>query len=122
LPVLAVGLVALSGCGPARLEETKTLAADPAESPYLELPAQPVPQTIKVEYDSSACEVDIGLYKASEVREGNEGHADVKKAMKGESGKKSGSFSVDVPEKTATKLIINSAKVKTNVKVHLTNR
>lgn len=115
-------LVIVAGCGPARLDETRTYELDPGgvHAQSIELSAQPKPQTMKVEYDSSAAEVDVGLFKAADAT--NFESADMTKAMKAETGKTSGSFTVEVPENTATTLVVGNPKGKTSVKVHITNR
>jgi hypothetical protein len=119
--LLAVCLVGILGCGPGRLDETRTYnLADATEAPYMELPPQSKAQTIKVEFESSAAEVDVGLFRAADVPD--PAMANFSKAMKAEVQKKSGSFSVDVPENTATRVIVANPKAKTDVKLHVTNR
>ncbi|MDB5309919.1 MAG: hypothetical protein JWO38_4121 [Gemmataceae bacterium] len=117
----AVGLLALSGCGPGKLDETKNWTLDPNDSPAhaLILSAQPKPQTVTVEYDSTAGEISVGVFKDADAKSLDT--IQWSKAIKTETGKKSGTLVVDIPENTATQVVIGDSAKKTDVKVHVTN-
>lgn len=118
--VLAVGMVGIAGCGPGRLDESRTYNMDTHDAPYMELTPQSKAQTIKIEFESSAAEVDVGLFRSADLKDPAD--ANFSKALKSEVQKKSGSFSVEVPENTATTVVLGNAKAKTDVKIHVTNR
>jgi hypothetical protein len=117
--VLLVGLLSVSGCGPAKLDVTKTLELNgetPARS--IELPEQPKAQKIKVEFDAGDAEVNVGVFKAADA---NLDSLDFSKAIAAEKGKKSGTITADVPEKTTATIVAEMASKKASVKVHATN-
>ena len=118
---LAFGLVAFTGCGPAKLDVTKTYTF-PGEPQIMGLDAQPKPQKITVEFDSSEGTITVLLIKESDVPENEDAFIPTSKAIAFKSGEKAGTFSGDVPEKTATKVIIRNPSAKTTVKVRVTNQ
>lgn len=120
--VAAAALLGLAGCGPAVLDQRVNWVIDPGETPAraLDLDAQPKPQTLTVEYESSAAEVEVGVYKAADAKELET--VQTSKALKAESGKKSGSLTVDIPEKTAVRVVVGGSRKKTDVKLHVTNK
>jgi hypothetical protein len=122
LPAVMAGLLALAGCGPAKLDETKTLVIDPAESPARSviLSAQPKAQAVTVEFESTADEVNVGVFKDADAKDLNT--VAWAKAIKAETGKKSGTFTADIPENTAAQVVVGESKKKTDVKVHVTNK
>lgn len=115
---LAAGLIALSGCGPARLDETKNYSLGAGEYRSIDPPSQPKAQTITVEFESTAADVDIGVFKESDAKEIES--VQFSKAIKAETGKKKGTLTADVPENTAYRVILQ-ARGKTDVKLHVTN-
>jgi hypothetical protein len=119
---LACGAVVLSGCGPSRLNENKTWDLDSGVAMALDLPAVSKPQKINVEFTSSAGDALVAVFKEVDAK-GEEGllNADtnVKKALASKESKGE-SFSVDVPENTATRVIVYSRK-KTTVNLKVTN-
>lgn len=119
--VVAAGLVAAAGCGPAKLDETRTYSLDPGgdSGRALDLPAQPKPQTITVTYESAE-PVGVGIYKAGDVGEGL--FVQPAKALKAEAGKTAGTLTADVPENTATRVVVSVETKKTDVKLHVTNK
>ena len=119
--ILGVGLVALSGCGPAKLDVSKSYELESGESRVIILDAQPKPQKITVEYDSGS-ELTVMLIKASDAPAGEEGIVLPAKAIVSEKGKKTGTLSGDVPEKTEAKVIVRNPAAKTTVKVRVTNQ
>lgn len=122
-PLGLLGLLALSGCGPAKLDETKNWTLEPGEGHALDTSAQPKPQTITVEFESSAAPVDVLVFKAADAP-GDDGivEAAADKALGSKRGEKSGSFSAEVPENTPTRVVARGAMKKTDVKLHVTNR
>jgi hypothetical protein len=120
--VVVAGLLGLAGCGPAKLDVNHTLSIEPGEAKALDLKAQPKPQAVTVEYDSAAVEVTVGLFKAADVPDADMEAVPLTKALKGETGKKDGTFTADVPADTATRVVVRGANKKTDVKLHVTNR
>ena len=119
---LAIPFLGLAGCGPAKLDVTKNYTLDPAgEHTYaIDLDAQSKPQTLNVEYEAADSEVTVAVYKASEAEDLET--LQTSKAIKSESGKKSGKLTVEVPENTATRVVVGDSKAKTAVKLRVTNR
>ena len=115
----ACGLLALAGCGPAKLDESRTFTLENAAPYGLDLSAQPKPQKITVEYTSSAGEVTAYVFKAPDPSALDDPEASKDKAL---ATKKSvtGTLSVDVPANTATHVVFWAPK-KTDVSVKLTN-
>ncbi|HEY3787446.1 MAG TPA: hypothetical protein VGL71_01270 [Urbifossiella sp.] len=111
-------LISLSGCGPAKLDVSKTYEME-SGSNSIELPPQPQPQTITVEFESSNADIDIGIFKDSDAAKIEE--VQYSKAIKAETKKKSGTIVAELPAKTAAKVVFETLK-KTTVKVHITNR
>jgi len=119
--VIPIGLAALSGCGPDRLDFNKTIAFDPAlESPAFDLDPQSKQQTFTVKYESTVEPVTVAVYKTEDAKEPD--RAKPANALGSESGKTSGSFTVPIPAKTAVRVVISGPKKKTEVKLHLSNR
>jgi hypothetical protein len=122
--LVAVTLVWLSGCGPARLNVNKTLELDSEEVKAIDLPAEPKPQKLTVEFSSSDGDVSVYVFKESDAK-GEEGlvtaAANSKKALADKAGT-SGSLSVDIPENTATRVIVRSRGKKTSVNLKITNQ
>ena len=115
-------LASINGCGPAKLDVSKTVyVGGDGDIQILELDTQSKPQTINVEFSSSGGEVSVFLYKEEDIR-GNSGieNANPAKALGKATNRKEDRFSVQVPANTATKVIIQSVK-KTEVKIKITN-
>lgn len=122
LLALALGLL-LTGCGPAKLNETKTLKLDKETmATSLSLPAQSKPQTITVEFNSSEGEVTVGVFKKEDIKTDDDmTTVALSKALASKKGK-SESFTVDVPENTATRVVARGhTAAKTDVTVKVTN-
>ena len=118
----ALCLLFLAGCGPAKLNVEKSLVLDgeyPARA--IDLDAQSKPQKITVEFSSSEGEVTVLVFKAEDAKtEDDILFADPKKALDFKKGKE-GSFAVDVPEKTATRVFARAEGKKTTVQVKVKN-
>jgi hypothetical protein len=122
LLAIALGLL-VAGCGPAKLNETKTLTLDKETmATSLSLSAQPKPQTITVEFSSSEGEVTVGVFKQDDIKDNDEmATVALGKALGHKKGK-SESFTVDVPENTATRVVARGhTAAKTDVTVKVTN-
>jgi hypothetical protein len=114
-------LLFLAGCGPAKLNEARSLELG-GESPAraIDLDAQSKPQKITVEF-SSPEDVTVLLFKAEDAKTDDDiMTADPKKALGFKKGKE-GSFVVDVPEKTATRVFARMETKKTTVQVKVKN-
>ena len=116
------GLLTLSGCGPAKLDESRNWTLDPGgdSTRALDLPAQSKPQVLTVDFESSAAEVNVGVFKDADAAKLDD--VPWTKAIKAETGKKSGTFTADVPANTATRVVVGNTTKKTEVKVQVTNR
>jgi hypothetical protein len=121
LAVVAFGMLFLAGCGPSKLNENRKIQIEDGEAKAIELPAVSKPQKVNVEFNSPDSEVSVYLFKESDAK-GDDGllSSDPKKALASKRGK-SESFSADVPENTATRVIIRGAAKKTEVQVKITN-
>ena len=118
----ALCLLFLAGCGPAKLNESRSYELNPAEGDGFLLDKQSKPQKINIEFTSSESEVTVLLFKAEDVPgEEKPLSVDEQKALGFKKGK-ADSFSVDVPENTETRLVIRGAMKKTKVDVKVTNK
>jgi hypothetical protein len=120
--VVALGLLALAGCGPGKLNESRNWDIDSGEAKAVDLPAIAKPQTVKVEFTSSDADVTVYVFKEADAK-GEDGlvASDPSKALAKASGK-TGSFTADVPENTATRVIVRNAPKKTKVDLKITNQ
>jgi len=122
LLILMLAGFVLPGCGPGKLEESRTWDLDGGEARALDLPAVSKPQKINVEFTSSEGDVSAFVFKEEDVK-GEDGlrNADInaKKAIASKTSKGE-TFSADVPENTSTRVII-FAKRKTTVNLKVTN-
>jgi hypothetical protein len=122
--MLAFGLFWMSGCGPAKLNVNKTLDLDSDEVKAIDLPAEPKPQKVTVDFSSADGEVSVYVFKESDAK-GEEGllnaGANSKKALADKAGT-SGNLTVDIPENTATRVIVRSRGKKTSVNLKITNQ
>jgi hypothetical protein len=120
---LACGAIALVGCGPAKLNESRTWKVESGVSQALDLPAISKPQKINVEFSSSDGEVLVAVFKEEDAK-GEEGllNADtnVKKALASKTSKGE-TFTADVPENTPTRVIVYSKQKNTTVNLKVTN-
>jgi hypothetical protein len=122
-PVLAFGFLFLSGCGPAKLNQTKTLTLDgEVMARSIDLDAQPKPQKITVEFNSSEGDVEVGVYKEADAK-GDDGllGAPTSKAIASKKGK-ADTFVAEVPENTPVRVIVRGMGKKTDVEVKLSNK
>ena len=120
--VLALSLIGLAGCGPAKLNETKEWTLD-GEAKVLELPAVSKPQTITVVFSASSGEVSVLLFKADDAKgESAIVEAPAIKALGSKLKSKGDTFTVEVPENTATRLFVRPVSLKAVVKVTVTNQ
>jgi hypothetical protein len=121
---VAVGLVSLTGCRPGKLDETRTLSlGGDVVAQGLDLPAQSKPQTINIEFSSSAGEVSVYLFKEDDAK-GEDGltSANPTKAIAKKTNSKGDSFSAEVPPNTSTRVIIRGGGNKTDVTIKVTNQ
>lgn len=122
--LVAVALVWLAGCGPAKLNVNKTLELDSDGVNSIDLPAEPKPQKITVEFSSSDGEVSVYVFKEDDAK-GEAGllaaPAKADKALAKQTGQ-AGSLTADIPENTPTRVIVRSEGKKTNVTLKITNQ
>ena len=121
--LLASGLVALSGCGPAKLDVEKTYTLDSGDAKIVLLDAQSKQQNITVAFESTDSPIIVLLLKDSDLQKDDDGSfMATSKAVAFKSGEKNSSFTAEVPANTASRVIIRGAASKTTVKVHITNK
>ena len=122
IAVVAIGLFSGVGCGPGKLNESRTWEMGREDVKALDLPAVAKPQTIKVEFTSSDADVEVCLFKEADAK-GDAGlsQATTDKAL-GKANGKGGNFSAEVPENTATRVVAREAKGKTKVDIKVTNQ
>lgn len=120
LAVVALLGLALPGCGPAKLDETKNYDIDPGETKFVILPAQPRPQRLTVEYDA-ASPVEVGIYKTDDVKD-QPATLPSSKALAVDKAKAAGTISADLGPDVSTTVTVTGLGKKTAVKVRITNR
>jgi hypothetical protein len=117
LPVVLV----TAGCGPTKLNENKTYTLDSKVSAHtLIIPPPSKAMKVNVEFSSSDGDVTVLLVKSDDVK-GEDGLLSLEraKALAWKRGK-ADNFTVDVPEKTGTQVIVRehtAAKTDVNLKV-----
>lgn len=122
---MALSLLLAAGCGPAKLNETKTLQLNKETmAAGLDLSAQKKPQTVTVEFSSSDGEVSVGVFKMEDLKDDDamvivpSSKAIGNKVVRG----KSDTFSVEIPENTATRVVVRGhTAAKTDVTLKVTN-
>lgn len=118
----AMGVVLATGCGPGKLDLQESYKlADGAQ--ILKLDAQPKPQTLRVQFESSNSPITVLVARASDLKKDED--ADVimpKDALGFKKDEQSGELAVEVPANTATWVILRNPRKETTVKVHLTNQ
>jgi hypothetical protein len=124
LPVgsIAAAALFLAGCGPGKLNETRSWAGfEPEDAKAIDCPAVSKPQKLNVEFSSTEGEVSVYVFKEEDAK-GPDGliGSEPNKAL-GRKRSKADSFSVDVPENTATRVIVRSAAKKTDVTLKVSN-
>ena len=117
--VLAVGFLFLAGCT-AKLNQSKSYSVQPDAAQGFYLPAQPKPQKINIDFKADN-DVTVLLFKADDAKTDDEAILKPEKQALGFQKGKSGTFSVDVPENTETRLVIRGAQKTTKVDVKVTN-
>jgi hypothetical protein len=105
-----------------KLDHHRTFPIEEGEAKSLDLEAQPGAQTFTVEFSSSKCDVSVYVFKGADVK-GEDGllTSDPKKALASARAKVA-TFKVDVPEKTATRIIFRGATGETTVAAKITNQ
>src|SRR5262249_7841591 len=123
VPVLAVAFLFVAGCGPAKLNQEKTLALDTeVMARSIDVDAQSKPQKITVEFSSSDGDVEVCVFKEADAK-GDDAllGAPTNKAIAFKKGK-SDSFVAEVPENTPFRVIVRGIGKKTDVTVKLSNK
>ncbi len=112
----------LPGCGPAKLNESRTIELDSGDAKAIDLDGQHKAQTVTVEFSSPNAEVSVYLFKADDAK-GDDGllGADPSKALAMKKGK-SDTLSAEVPADTPTRVILRNATEKTSVNVKISNQ
>ena len=118
---LALGTLPFIGCGPSKLNETKTWEIEVGDGKALDLPAVSNKQTLNVEFSSSDSDVWVGVIKEEDAK-GEDAivSSASSKALKSAKGKGE-TFTVDVEPNTATRVIVRDAGKKTTVKLKVSN-
>jgi hypothetical protein len=120
LAAVALGLLTAAGCGPKSLNEKKSYSLDVGVEQALELDPQRKPQTITVEFTSSAADVSVYVVPPDARGATADDPPKKDKALGMKTGRQ-GSFSVELPEKTAAVVLVRDAKAKTDVTLKVTN-
>src|SRR5205085_2621841 len=117
--VFALGLLPVAGCGPAKLNATAKYAMDGGDARILDLPSISKAQKVTVEFNSSAGDVSVYLIKDFKERDGLDAAPNGAQILDKKQAKE-GSFTVDVPEKTATRVVVRASSTKTDVTLKVT--
>lgn len=115
----AVVVLAPAGCGPAKLDETKTYSVTAGDTQMMILPKQPKPQRITVEYESNQ-PVDVAIYKSEDVKEGEA--MPTSKALGIDRAKEKGTVTADLAPDVATTVTVTGLGKTATVKVHVHNK
>jgi hypothetical protein len=118
VPFVLLGLLWLGGCGPAKLDLSESMDLEPGDIKSKDLPAQPKPQTLNVSVASPE-EITVAVYKADDAK--NLEDLDPKKALARKRGK-SERLNVEVPEKTATRVVLSDLNKKAKVELKIDNK
>jgi hypothetical protein len=118
---VALGALLLAGCGPAKLNENRKMDLLDGEAKAIDLPAVSKPQKITVEFSCPDTEVSVLIFKAEDAKGDDILGADAAKAIAYKKGK-ADTFSADVPENTATRVVVRGAGKKTEVQLKITNQ
>ena len=123
LTAVASVLLFATGCGVAKLDETKTLTLDKqVAAASLDLPAQKKAQKVTVEFSSSDGEVFVGAFKQEDAKDEDAMTMAAPSKALGSKRGKGDTFTVDVPENTAVRVIAREhTAAKTNVTLKVTN-
>src|SRR5262245_45935764 len=106
LIALAPVLLVAAGCGPKPINESKTVPLDTQTlANSMLVPAQKKAVKLTVEFNSSTGDVSVLVFKESDIPNDDAMiSADEKKALATKRGK-DGTFTADVPENTATRVV-----------------
>ena len=111
-------LVLLAGCGPAKLNESRTYSMVPGTPQGFDPPVIGTAQTLTVEFTSSAADVTVYVVKDPPPEMDDPPAAnDVLATGTG----KGGTVTAAVPAKTAVRVMVGGAKGKTDVVLKVTN-
>ncbi len=119
LTLAAAVFLLSSGCGPAKLDESRTYDLDPGEIKFLQLPAQPKPQRLTVEFEATS-PIEVVIYKAEDAKDLE--NLPASKALASEKSKTTGTVVSDLNPDVATSIVVIGLGTKTTVKLHVTNR
>jgi hypothetical protein len=121
--LLVVGLLTVAGCGPAKLDVTKTYTLEPGDGRAIDLDAQSKAQTLNVDFSSTAGEINVLVMKKDDAPSDDDLlTADAAKALASKLKAKEGTVTAEVPANTAVRVIIRDAAKTSEVKVHVTNQ
>jgi len=121
--LLVAGCMTIAGCTrAAKLEVTRSYDVSPGEAQAIELDPQPKAQKLTVDFKSTDGDVLVLVFKEADAK-GEEGllQSDPKKAIAQKKGKAE-TFTADVPENTATRIVVREAQKKTKVELKVTNK
>jgi hypothetical protein len=122
LALIASGSLLLAGCGPAKLDVSKSWKLEPGEARSVDVAGQSKPQTINVEFKSSAGDVTVCVFKEADCKTDDDlldtptSKAIVSKKGKGES------FTADVPENTPVRVVARNPSETSTVDLKVTNK
>jgi hypothetical protein len=122
--VLAVSTLFLAGCGPAKLDisKTYTIGGDAEHAKGFELDPQSKPQTLTIEFSSSGGDVEAVVFKKSDAADMDAvAMAAPSKALASKKGKNE-TFTVEIPENTGVWVAVMTAGDKKDVTLKVTNK
>lgn len=117
---IAAAFLLLTGCGPAKLNETRNYEMEPGNPKGFVLSKQSKPQTVTIEFKSSDADVTVLLFNSEDVTDNNADDVDSAKALGFKTGKAE-TFTVNVPENTEARLVVRGNKRSTKVDLKVTN-
>jgi hypothetical protein len=104
-----------------KLDVSKNNLIETEEAWSLDLPPQPGAQVLAVAFSSSQGPIRIYVIREPAETEGLDALPDPKKVL-AEARAQAGVLKVDVPEKSATRIVVRDATKKTAVEIKLTNQ
>jgi hypothetical protein len=111
-------LLVVIGCGPAKLNESRTYPMVPGTPQGFDLPVIGKAQTLTVEFTSSAADVSVYVVKDPPAEMDDKPAA---ASVLATGSGKGGTVTAAVPASTAVRVMVGGAKGKTDVVLKVTN-
>jgi hypothetical protein len=117
--LVPLALLLAAGCGPAKLNESRTYPMAPGTPAGFDLPVIGKAQTLTVEFTSSAADVSVFVVKNPPAEMDDAPPAAT--SVLGTATGKSGTVTAAVPAQTPVRVMVSGAKAKTDVVLKVTN-